>query len=83
LEHTTLDCGTDRNYFVRVNALVPLFAEQLFYQLLDARHARLTTNQHDLFDVARVDAGIFHALLRRRNRALNQILNHRFQFCPG
>src|SRR5262249_37148743 len=47
------------------------------------RHAGLAANQHDFIDLAGVNARIFHALLARPNRLLNDVFDHAFQLRPG
>ena len=57
-------------------------SKQLLHDRLNARHARLSTNQHDFINLAGVNAGIFHALLRRSNRALKNVFDHRLELRP-
>ena len=54
-------------------------AEQLFHDRLNARHASLSADQHHFVDLRSIDARIFQALFRRPNRALQNILDHRFE----
>ena len=83
LEYAALDARTDRDHFVRVDALVAFTSEELFYERLNARHARLSADQHHFVDLAGVNARVFHALLARTNRALNDVLDHAFELCTG
>ena len=83
LEHATLDGRAHRDDLIRVHALVGLFAEELFHQRLNARHAGLTAHQHDLVDLAGVNSGVLHALFAGSDRALDDVLDHGFQLGPG
>ena len=57
--------------------------KQVFHQRLNARHAGLSANQHHFIYLAGVNAGVFHALLARTDRALNDVFNHPFELRPG
>src|SRR5579871_2118223 len=83
LEHAALYRRTHRDDFIRIDALVPFFAEQLFHELLDARHARLSANQNDFIDLRGVQTGILHALFAGADRLLNDVFNHAFQLGSG
>ena len=83
LQHAALDGRADGHHFIRIHALVAFLAEQILYQLLNARHARLAADQHHFVDLAGIDARIFHALLARTHRALHDVFDHRFQLGPG
>ena len=52
LEHAALDRGADRHDFVRVDAFMRLFAEDLFDLGLNARHAGHAADQDDFVDLA-------------------------------
>ena len=60
-----------------------LLAEEIFHQRLNTRHARLSANQHDLIDFAGINTRIFHRLLARTDRALDDVFNQLFQFGTG
>src|SRR6202047_4111466 len=51
LQHAGLDCGADRDHFVRIDALVRLAAAQLLRGLLGFLHARLFADQPDLIKI--------------------------------
>jgi hypothetical protein len=51
LQHAGLDCGADRDHFVRIDALVRIAPEQLLHGFLDFRHAGLPADQHDLINI--------------------------------
>ncbi|EJZ09434.1 NAD-specific glutamate dehydrogenase [Mycolicibacterium vaccae ATCC 25954] len=75
LEHTGLQGGADGDDLVRVDALVGLLAAgHLLDQIGDRGHARGTTDQHDVVDVADGDAGVLDHLLERLTGAVQQIL---------
>ncbi len=82
-KNATLDSSADRDYLIRVYALMRFLAEQLFDQCLNARHAGLPADQYDFIDLAGINPGILHALLAGTNRALDDVFYHRFQFGPG
>ena len=82
-QHTGLHRSADRHNLIRVHTPMRLLAEQLLHQLLDLRHTCLTANQHNLIDLARVNAGILHRLLARPNRLLQQIIHQRLQLRAG
>ena len=74
-EYTGLDGGADGNDFIGVDALVALFAEEVFDELLNARHTGLAADEDDLVDLAGIDAGIGKGLLRRLHGALDDVLH--------
>ena len=74
-QHASLDRGADRHDLVRVDALVGILAEELLDELLDARHARLAADQHDLVDVLGLEARVLHGLLARPDRLLDDVLD--------
>src|SRR5713101_448955 len=73
LKDTGLDSGTDCHYFVRVDALVWLFAENLAHEIGHRRHAGLSTDQHHFVDIRCPDSGILKRFYNRTARALDQI----------
>ena len=62
---------------------MPFAPKQFFDDLLNARHASLSADQHHFVDLAVVDTGVFHALLRRPHRPLQNIFDHGFELRPG
>ncbi len=74
-EHARLHRSPDCDYFVRIYAFVAFLAEELLHELLDARHARLSADQNDFVDLAGVNAGVFHRLLARTDRALDDVFD--------
>ena len=82
LQHAALNRRTHCDHFIRVHTLVPFASKQFFYNLLNARHTSLAADQHHFVDLRGVNPGILHALLRRPHRALQNVLNHRFQLRP-
>ena len=83
LEHATLNGRPHCDDFVRVHALVAFFSKQLFHQLLDARHTRLSADQNHFIDLAGIHAGVFHALFAWPNRLLNDVFHHAFELGPS
>src|SRR5258708_7863990 len=82
LEHARLDGRADGHYLVRVHPLVRFLAEDLAHQLNHCWHAGLSTDQHNLIDIARPDTGILQRLHDRATRALDQIADQLLQFGP-
>ena len=41
---------TDRDHFIRIDALVRIFAKQFFHRFLHRRHARLAADQNHFVD---------------------------------
>src|SRR2546421_5331241 len=82
LEDTGLDGCTNRHYLVRIDAFVGLFAEDLAYQVDYSWHARLSTDQHHLIDIARPDIGIFQCLHDRATCAFDEINDQLLQSGP-
>ena len=74
-EHARLDRGADRDHFVGVDALVRLLAEQVLDDLLHARDARRSADEHDLVDLRRVEPGIRERLLGRADGLLQQVFD--------
>ncbi len=71
-EHAALDRRTDRDHFVRVDALVRFLAEEALDLALDGRHAGLTTDEDSLVDLALAQAGVLERGLHRAAGALDQ-----------
>ena len=82
LEDAALNGRADCHDFVRVHALVAFPAEQLLHQRLDARHTRLSADQHHFVDLRSIHARVFHALFAGADRTLNDVLDHRLQLRP-
>ena len=74
LEHAALDRGADGDDLVRVDALVRLLADQLLDLRLHGRHAGHAADEHDVVDLRRVEPGVGERLLRRADRALEQVV---------
>jgi hypothetical protein len=79
LQHACLDCCTDGDHFVRIDALVRLALEQLLHGLLDLRHAGLSADQHDLVDVGRLQARVLQCGFAGLDGALDQVIDQRLQ----
>ena len=78
-QHPRLHRSANCHDLIRVHSLMRLFAEQLFHQRLDARHARLSAHQNHFVDLAGVNACVFQGLLARTNGALNDVIHHLLQ----
>ncbi len=81
-EHTALNGRADRDHFIGIHSLVAFLAKQILHQRLNARHARLSADQDHFLDLAGIHARIFHALLARPNRPLNDVFHHAFELGP-
>ena len=53
LQNTGLNSGTNRHHFIRVDAFVRLFAEEVFHDFLDFRHACHAADKNHFADIAR------------------------------
>src|SRR5207249_578990 len=82
-EHRRLDGRAHRHDLVRVDALVGLPAEELLHDLLNLRHAGLSTDEDHFLDVLRRDAGVLHRLSARPGRALDEIGDEGLELRPG
>ena len=71
-EHAALNRRADGHDFVRVHALVRLFAEDLLDELLHLGNARRTADEHDFVDLARLQLGVLQRLQHRAAAALDQ-----------
>ena len=60
-----------------------LLPEVVLDHLLDLRHARLTADEDDLVDVLGLHAGVLQALLDRRHRALEEVVDELLQLGAG
>ena len=81
-EHAALDSRADRNHFVRIDAFVRVLAEELADELLHFRHPRRSADQHDLVDLAGIDARVGQRLPHRRHRALEQVVDELLEARP-
>ena len=78
-EHTALDRGTDRHGFVRVDVLARLLAEEIFHDLLNFRHARLTTDENHVVNLRDRQPGILKRDFARLNGAGDEVLDQRLE----
>ena len=76
-EHATLDGRADGDGFIRVHVLARLLAEEFLHVLLHERHARLATDEDDLGDVLRADAGVLQRDAAGLDGALDQLFDQR------
>ena len=81
-EYTALDGGTHRHHFVRIDATMGFFAEKVLHLALNQRHAGLTTNQNDLIDFARLEAGVLEGLAHWAKGPLDDVFDQLFELRP-
>jgi hypothetical protein len=55
------------------------FAEESFDHLLDLRDSSRSADEHDLFDVLRLESGVLDRLFDRRHQSLEQRLDELFE----
>src|SRR3989449_2004129 len=82
-QHATLHGRADRDHLVRVHRPVRLLAEEVLDDLLQLRHAGRAAYQDDFVDLLRVLLRVREALLRRLQRALEQVLAHLLELRAG
>ncbi|EGD00055.1 putative NAD-specific glutamate dehydrogenase encoded in antisense gene pair with dnaKJ [Burkholderia sp. TJI49] len=82
-QHLTLDRRADGDGFVRVHVTARILAEELLHLLLHLRHAGLAADQDHVVDVRHLDAGVLDRDAARLDRALDQVLDQRFQLGAG
>ena len=83
-QHAALNGRADRNHFIRVYALVWLFAvEEALDDFHDARNAGRAANEHHFIDFVRRDSGVAQGLLHRTNRALQQVFHQLLELGAG
>ena len=63
-----------------IHALVAFLAEDVFHDLLHARHAGHAADQHDFVDLVRLVAGVLQRLRDRPTATLDQVLDHLLEF---
>src|SRR5262249_4535968 len=80
LEHTGLNRGTNRHYFIGIDALMALAAKQLPHPLLNRWHPGHPTDQDHFIDIASAQAGILECRCTGPIEALQQIGTERFEF---
>ena len=78
-EHAALDGGADGDDLVRVNALVWVFAKDLFDDLLHLGNPGRAADQHDFVDVAGLELRVFHGLENGAADALDQAVDQLFE----
>ena len=74
-----LDRGADGDRFIGVDVLARLLAEELLHLFLHLRHARHAADQDHVVDLADRDAGVLDGGAAGRDRALDQVLDQRFE----
>ncbi|EAP78313.1 Glutamate dehydrogenase [Roseovarius nubinhibens ISM] len=83
LQNTGLDGGAHGHHFVGVDALVGLFAEEFGDFLDDLGHPGLTTDEHDLVNVAGRETGILERGLAGLERGFDQVAHEAFELGTG
>ena len=79
LKHAALNGRADGDDFIWVDALVGLFAEQLFDDLLDFGHADHAADEHDFVDLGSLEASVFDGLFAGPARLHDQIVDEAFE----
>ena len=83
-QHARLQASSHRYHLVGVDSLVGLLAAaEPSHQVLDHGHTGSAAHQHDLFDIASVEASVGHSLLEGDATALHQVLSQLLQLGPG
>ena len=77
-----LNRGTDRNNFVRIDALMRRLTPERFGNIQDLRHTRHATNKHELIDFIRTDAGVFQAILKGLHATRKKRFANLLHLCP-
>src|SRR5215211_537874 len=72
-EHAGLDGGANRDYLIRVDALVGLLARELFDLLLYRRDTGRASDQYHLVHLARLQARVLHRPPDRPGRRLDEV----------
>ena len=78
-EHAALDRGTDGDHFIRVDALVGLFAEDFLGDLLRLGHAGASADKNDFIDLAGVELRILERAQARTLEPVEKIGAERFE----
>ena len=76
LEHAGLQCSTDRDDLIGVDALVGVLARDLLDDLSHRGHAGRAADEHHLVDVLDLDAGVLDDRLDRGLGAVQQVGRH-------
>ena len=82
-DNAALDCGTDSDAFIRVNALVRLLAEFFADCLLNCRNTGGTADQQDIVDITCAEFRITESLTYRNHGLFNQELGHVVKLCTA
>src|SRR5690554_2159805 len=82
-QNCALNGSTHGHGFVRVYVFTGLFAEEFLNLFLHQRHAGLTTNQDNLVDFRRFQAGILQSHFAGLEAALNQLFYQGLQLGTG
>src|SRR5215212_4099119 len=72
-EYSGLDGCPHRDYLIRVDALVRLFARNLLDLLLDRRDAGRAADEYHLVDLARLQTSVLHRLANGTGRGLDEV----------
>ena len=82
-KHPTLDGGTDRHNFIRIDTLVGLFSDHVAGGLDDLGHAGHSSDQNELVHFAFLPLGIAQAVFDRLDGALEEIVCELFELGPS
>ena len=83
LQNARLNRRANGDNFIRIDALMGLFAEELFDQFLHFGHARHAAHEHDLVNLTRGQARILQSLSARFNGLLDEIIHKRLELSAG
>ncbi len=82
LKHSGLYGCTHGHHFIRVNAFMGFFAENLFHPLLNGRHTGHAAHQNDFIHAVGSQIGLFQCFFAGTFQIVQQICHQRFQFRP-
>ena len=72
-QNAALDCRTDCNALIGVDALEGILADELLHGILHRRDSRGAADQQDLVDLTDIQTRVRQRLLGRNHRALDQV----------
>src|SRR5579875_1047136 len=79
LQHAGLDCRADRHDLVGIDRAVGLPAEEGLHRLDHLGHARLSADQDDLVDLARLEPRVLERVAARFDGLLDQVVDQRLE----
>jgi len=82
-QHGALNRSAHGHGFVRVHVTTRFLAEEFLHLVNHLRHPGLATNQNHVIDVGHFEASITQRHAARLDRALDQLVNERFELGAG